>query len=105
VACALRSHVLFVALLQLDEYSRVCDVLMSTYARPKNDPLRMLGSTQQIPASLLKLAAVLHSTASPHSMDFLQRLLRLAMQVSLFRITLFFSTRGRSPVDTDTHML
>ena len=74
----------------MEEYSRVCDVLMSTYARPKHDPLRMMDSTLQIPASLFKLALVLSSTQSPHVPDFLQRLLRLTLQVC----TLVFRCHG-----------
>ena len=70
----------------MEEYSRVCEVLMSTYARPKHDPLRMLDSTLQIPSSLLKLAVVLRSTQSPHVPDFLQRLLRLTLQVCVLLV-------------------
>jgi hypothetical protein len=72
---------LWSGLLQLEEYGRVCDVLMSTYARPKFDPLRTLESTLHIPVALLKVAHVLRTAASPHAPDFLLRLLRLAVQV------------------------
>lgn len=66
---------------QIEEYGRVCDVLMSTYARPKFDPLRTLESTQHIPVVLLRIAHVLRSVGSSHTLDFMQRLLRLTLQV------------------------
>jgi hypothetical protein len=65
----------------MEEYGRVCDVLMSTYARPKFDPLRTMESTQHIPVVLLRIAHVLRSVGSSHTLDFAQRLLRLTLQV------------------------